>query len=143
MEKKIAQRLLAVAAIGFSVDGTWAKSEGKDVSRQSEKAMQKAERQMSKAADDHDVNMKEKLKHQKPKKEKMEKYADDNMNNKEHKNNKHEAGMGMKNNADKPSGLAKQQENKAVQERKEAGKGAEQGQRMREEHSRKWWKFWD
>ena len=28
-------------------------------------------------------------------------------------------------------------------ERKEAGKGSETGQQKREEHSRKWWKFWD
>lgn len=42
-----------------------------------------------------------------------------------------------------PSGLEKQREKKMEQERKEQDKGSEQGQRMREEHSRKWWKFWD
>lgn len=31
---------------------------------------------------------------------------------------------------------------KADQERKELGKGSEQGQAQRAEHSRKWWKFW-
>lgn len=41
-----------------------------------------------------------------------------------------------------PKGLEKQQEKKAGQERKELGKGSEQGQEMREQHSRKWWKFW-
>jgi len=43
---------------------------------------------------------------------------------------------------DMPSGLAKQREKKAGQEQKELGKGSEQGQASREEHSRKWWKFW-
>jgi predicted transglutaminase-like cysteine proteinase len=37
----------------------------------------------------------------------------------------------------------KQKQMKKTEEmKKEAGKGSEQGQAMREEHSRKWWKFW-
>ncbi len=44
---------------------------------------------------------------------------------------------------DDGAGLAKQREKKAEQERKELGKGSEQGQSSREEHSRKWWKFWE
>lgn len=44
---------------------------------------------------------------------------------------------------DDGAGLAKQREKKAEQERKELGKGSEQGQASREEHSRKWWKFWE
>jgi hypothetical protein len=40
-------------------------------------------------------------------------------------------------------GLDKQQEKKMKQERTEKDKGSEQGQKMREEHSRKWWKFWE
>ena len=40
------------------------------------------------------------------------------------------------------SGLEKQREKKMAQERKELGEGSEKGQEMREEHSRKWWKFW-
>ncbi len=39
-------------------------------------------------------------------------------------------------------GLEKQREKKAEQVRKEMGKGSEKGQEMREQHSRKWWKFW-
>jgi hypothetical protein len=42
-----------------------------------------------------------------------------------------------------PKGLEKQREKKSEQERKEIDKGSEQGQKMREEHSRKWWKFWE
>lgn len=42
-----------------------------------------------------------------------------------------------------PKGLEKQQEKKTEQERKELDKGSEQGQKMREEHSEKWWKFWE
>ncbi len=40
-------------------------------------------------------------------------------------------------------GLIKQREKKQEQERKELGKGSETGQQKREEHSRKWWKFWE
>ncbi|WP_339640685.1 hypothetical protein [uncultured Porticoccus sp.] len=39
--------------------------------------------------------------------------------------------------------MEKQREMKAEQQRKELGKGSEQGQDMRQEHSRKWWRFWD
>ena len=39
--------------------------------------------------------------------------------------------------------LEKQREKKVEQERKEIGKGSEQGQASREEHRRKWWKFWE
>ena len=41
------------------------------------------------------------------------------------------------------SGLAKQRDKKATQEQKELGRGSEKGQAMREEHSQKWWKFWE
>ena len=44
---------------------------------------------------------------------------------------------------EQPSGLAKQREKKAAQERKELDKGSEQGQQQREEKSRKWWRFWE
>lgn len=39
-----------------------------------------------------------------------------------------------------PKDIDKQRE--MDRERKELGKGSEQGQKSREEHSRKWWKFW-
>ena len=39
-------------------------------------------------------------------------------------------------------GMAKQAEKKAEQERKEMGKGSEQGQAARAENSKKWWQFW-
>ncbi|WP_372864460.1 hypothetical protein [Spongiibacter sp.] len=39
-------------------------------------------------------------------------------------------------------GLEKQRAMKSEQVQKEAGKGSEQGQKAREQHSRKWWKFW-
>lgn len=45
--------------------------------------------------------------------------------------------------ANEAAGLAKQREKKMEQERKELGKGSETGQQKREEHSRKWWKFWE
>jgi len=44
---------------------------------------------------------------------------------------------------DSNKGLEKQRQKKAEQERKELGKGSEQGQASREAHSRKWWKFWE
>lgn len=42
----------------------------------------------------------------------------------------------------KAVGLAKQREKKASQDQKELSRGSEQGQKTREENSRKWWKFW-
>ncbi|GAB3110895.1 hypothetical protein G8770_20465 [Aestuariicella hydrocarbonica] len=39
-------------------------------------------------------------------------------------------------------GSDKQAQAKAEQSRNELGKGSEQGQQAREEHSKKWWKFW-
>ena len=39
-------------------------------------------------------------------------------------------------------GLEKQQSMKTEQEQKELGKGSEKGQQAREEHGKKWWKFW-
>jgi len=41
-----------------------------------------------------------------------------------------------------PKGLEKQRAKKAEQVQKELDKGSEQGQAMREQHRRKWWKFW-
>ena len=40
-------------------------------------------------------------------------------------------------------GLEKQREKKQEKIRKEIDKGSEQGQAAREEHSKKWWKFWE
>ncbi len=44
---------------------------------------------------------------------------------------------------DESPGLYKQHDMKMDQEQKELGRGSEQGQKMREQHSRKWWKFWE
>lgn len=44
---------------------------------------------------------------------------------------------------DVTSGLAKQRHMKAGQAQKESGRGSEIGQEMREDHRRKWWKFWE
>lgn len=38
--------------------------------------------------------------------------------------------------------IKQQQTQKAEEMKNEAGKGSEKGQAMREEHSKKWWKFW-
>lgn len=42
-------------------------------------------------------------------------------------------------NDEEKSGLEKQKDKKAEQERKEEGKGSEKGQQQREENSKKWW----
>jgi hypothetical protein len=39
--------------------------------------------------------------------------------------------------------MDRQREMRGDQQGQEAGRGSEQGQAMREEHSRKWWRFWD
>lgn len=41
------------------------------------------------------------------------------------------------------SGPAKQRDMKADQVQKELDRGSETGRQMRDEHSRKWWKFWE
>jgi hypothetical protein len=43
----------------------------------------------------------------------------------------------------KAEAMAKHAGKKADKERKEMGKGSEQGQAKREENSKKWWKFWE
>ena len=40
-------------------------------------------------------------------------------------------------------GMDRQREMRSEQQGKEAGRGSKQGQAMREEHSHKWWRFWD
>lgn len=62
------------------------------------------------------------------------------------KKKEHSAGEMVETGKGKPEeapGLIKQREKKQEQERKELGKGSETGQQKREEHSRKWWKFWE
>ena len=49
----------------------------------------------------------------------------------------------MKEEREMKKDMEKQREMKSEQERKELGQGSEQGQEMREEHSRKWWRFWE
>lgn len=44
---------------------------------------------------------------------------------------------------DVTSGLAKQRDMKADQPRKELERGSGKGQEMREDHRRKWWKYWE
>ena len=53
-----------------------------------------------------------------------------------------QAESGMQKSSGQIEAMEKQQLKKTEQVRKEAGKGSERGQAMREEHSRKWWKFW-
>lgn len=50
---------------------------------------------------------------------------------------------GSKEQDDEDKGLDKQHDKKVEQVRKEEAKGSEQGQQSRQEHSRKWWKFWE
>ena len=45
--------------------------------------------------------------------------------------------------ARKQEKMEKLREKRGEEDRKEMGKGSEQGQSMREEHSRKWWRFWE
>ncbi len=86
----------------------------------------------------------EKQKMKKTKKEKSEKYnkelEKEHQKVKDGKEDLDENKNKLKNNA---TGLEKQKIKKANQERKEMGKGSEQGQQMREENSKKWWKFWE
>ena len=64
-------------------------------------------------------------------------------NKKNEESQKNEIADSDKNKSDEATGLTKQRERKMEQEHKELGKGSETGQQKREEHSRKWWKFWE
>ncbi len=66
---------------------------------------------------------------------------DDDEYNGKHKNKREN--MHGRDEGDGASGLYKQHDKKMDQEQKELGRGSEQGQEMREQHSRKWWKFWE
>lgn len=53
-----------------------------------------------------------------------------------------DAACTMEQQKEKMKSMEKQQMKKAEEMKKEADKGSEKGQAMREEHSKKWWKFW-
>lgn len=53
-----------------------------------------------------------------------------------------EADQKMSKEKAKLKGLEKQKVKKAEQMQKELDKGSEKGKAMREQHRRKWWKFW-
>ncbi|MEH6544026.1 MAG: hypothetical protein V7721_08800 [Porticoccaceae bacterium] len=74
--------------------------------------------------------------------------SDDRSSDKKEKKGKRESMMEEHGGMDRDGydgdkrGLEKQREMKMDQEQKELGKGSEKGQEMREQNSRKWWKFW-
>ncbi len=73
-------------------------------------------------------------------------HADDLLEDDDERNGKHKdkrETMHGRDEDDGASGLYKQHDKKMDQEQKELGRGSEQGQEMREQHSRKWWKFWE
>jgi len=55
---------------------------------------------------------------------------------------KKDAESKMKEAKEKAAEAQKEQAKKTEEMKKEAAKGSEKGQAMREEHSKKWWKFW-
>lgn len=74
--------------------------------------------------------------------------SDDRSSDKKEKKGKRESMMEEHGGMDRDGydgdkrGLEKQREMKMDQEQKELGKGSEKGQEMREQNSKKWWKFW-
>ena len=107
----------------FAEKPDWA-GKGKAAEEQLQTQRDTMENKARKERDEARETMDRTAKDKKVKKEKKEKYGmeDDDMEEK---------------------GLEKQREMKQEQERNELGKGSEQGQSSREEHSRKWWKIWD
>lgn len=122
--------VLGVSAV-LSGPQVWAKSEDKGgkggLGKSSEKALIKPQ-------DRHQDQMREKVREHRP--------GDDERERAESHKRQQEREQEHRDDSD-ASGLAKQRERKITQEQKELGKGSEQGQQMREEHSRKWWKFWE
>jgi hypothetical protein len=141
MSKKLIYAVIVLFISALAASGTWAKNEDKGQGARPDKSYHKDQLKdrdgdMEKARnyrdDDDDDDRKNKEKGGKNKKDGK---------NKKNSEYKQRSEYDSEFDEDSP-GLAKQRDKKANQERKELGRGSEQGQQMREEHSRKWWKFW-
>lgn len=121
--------VLGVSAV-LGGSQVWAKSEDKGKGGQAKNA----EKALVKGQDRHQDQMREKVREHRPdddERERAESHQRIKDRQQEHRDDSD------------ASGLAKQRERKITQEQKELGKGSEQGQQKREQHSRKWWKFWE
>jgi hypothetical protein len=132
MSKELRNGFIVLAAVVLVSTGVWAKPEGQKGGG-SGKRPDSSHQKSSKM--DHDGARDEmRDRHRDNKEYRHEK--DKEMDRKSEQYREHR-------DSDDAPGLAKQREMKANQEQKELGRGSEQGQEMREEHSRKWWKFWE
>lgn len=138
-------KLTTLAALFAGLSATslvMAKQPGED----SAKAKDKMERHVS-AKDGRDIYADEKKEKEEKFKQDYEKdHADDFLVGDDEYNGKHEDRRDKMHGQDedgRSSGLYKQHDKKMDQEHKELGRGSEQGQEMREQHNRKWWKFWE
>lgn len=130
MKNKLIVGVLALGVSAtLSAPQAWAKPEDKAMGGKGDKP----ENAMMKPKDESQDQMREKMREHRPDGEQRER-AESHMRQQE--------SQGRRDDSD-ASGLAQQRERKMEQQQKELGRGSEQGQQMREEHNRKWWKFWE
>ena len=137
MNKKLLSSVFILAIATGASTGAWSKGEGKGGGMRSDHPKAQVGR-----AQDREKS------YRKETKEKRREHRDDD-DAKERREEHEERREGEektyrehREDGEKPAGLAKQREKKTAQEQKELGRGSEQGQKAREEHSRKWWKLW-
>ena len=134
--KLISGVFILVLATGASTNA-WSKGEGKGGGARSDHPQGQMGREQNSDS-----------KYRKEEKEKVREHRDDDdakerrEEHEERREREEKAYREHRKDSDKPAGLAKQREKKSAQEQKELGRGSEQGQKAREENSRKWWQLW-
>lgn len=132
--KVMSGALILVLAVAASTNA-WSKSEGKGGGMRSDHPKGQMDRDKS---SDSKYRKEEKVREHRDDEDAKERREE----HEERREREEKAYREHQNNNDTPAGLAKQRDKKTVQEQKELGRGSEQGQKSREENSRKWWKLW-
>ena len=127
MRKNFGNHIIVLAAVLLVSTGVWAKPDGRQGGGPGKGPDNSAQKSPSMDRDDARKELHERRRDEEYRREKSKE-----MESKRERRDDDDA-----------SGLAKQREMKMNQEQKELGRGSEKGQEMREEHSRKWWKFWE
>jgi len=137
MKKKILSGIFIVIVATVTSSGAWAKNNGQGGGMRSDQSKGQMGRDGSRDT-----------KYRNESRDKIREHRDDDgvkerrEVHEERRERKEESYRENSPGDDVAPGLSKQKEKKAAQEQKELGRGSDKGQQSREEHSRKWWKFW-
>lgn len=123
---KVTVFVMILMPIAWAEKPEWA---GKGKPSAEQKAAHKAAMKAKESQDDREASDEEALEREKAKKEKMKKHK-----------TKTDAEKHVRRRSEDSS---EEEPDKSEKERKELGKGSDKGQQSREEHSRKWWQFWE